>query len=56
MLLFQKSQKSFWNVLTQLLYRCYGYYFSLFGAGQASAIEAEELRDTWNNDDFEKRK
>lgn len=54
MLLFQKSQKSFWNVLTESLYRCYG--FSLIGAGQASAIEAEELRDTWNNDDFEKRK
>lgn len=47
MLLFQESQKSFWNVLTKVIYKSYG---SLFEAGQASAVEG--LRDTCNNDDF----
>lgn len=54
MLLFWKSQRPFWNVLAWLLYRNYGYYFSLFGVGQASAVEIEELRDTCKNDGSEK--
>lgn len=53
MLLFQESQKSFWNVLTKLMYKSYG---ALFGAGQASAVEGEGPRDTCNNDDFGKGK
>lgn len=49
MLLFQESQKSFWNTLPKVMDKSYD---TLFEPGQASAVEGEGLRDTCNNDDF----